>query len=460
MLDVVSPFDLTVIDSLPQHSQRDAQQMLEKARAVFNDRAQWLPPHERVSILRKLAILVENESEAFAQLIAKEGGKPLMDARLEVTRAIGGIELAANSLMHVMKGEEVPMGYSAASVGRQAHTHYEPSGVVLAISAFNHPLNLIVHQVTPAIAVGCPVIVKPASATPLCCKRFVELVHEAGLPEVWCQFCLCENEVSQKMAASDHISFLSFIGSEKVGWELKKNLAYSVHCALEHGGVAPVIVDKSADIEMAIPALTKGGFYHAGQVCVSVQRVFVHASILDDVVAQLKRAADALIVGDPCDETTEVGPLIHPKEVTRAHEWVEEAIEQGAELITGGKVLSETTYAPTILLRPPKEAKVSVSEMFAPVICVYSYDAIEDAVFHANNVDYAFQSAVFTEDVSVANYCSRNLEAVTVLINDHTAFRVDWMPFGGYRRSGYGLGGIESSMRDMMRTKLVITKYA
>lgn len=456
MLDVTSPFDGALVGSAPIHHAADAEKILQTALALYKDRDGWLEHHDRIDILKRLASLVENEAQDFALLIAKEGGKPLTDARIEVARAIDGIHLAIKELSHVMRGEEIPMGHTAASAGRTAFTHYEPIGVVIAISAFNHPLNLIIHQVVPAIAVGCPVIVKPASSTPLNCMRFVELVHQAGLPEGWCQLCVCDRHVAESLATDPRIAFLTFIGSSKVGWKLKSRLAPGVRCALEHGGVAPVIVDQSAHIDKVIPALLKGGFYHAGQVCVSVQRVYIHESIIESVAQRLVDGAKALSVGDATLEDTDIGPLIHPDEVERVDRWVKEAVEGGATLLTGGKKLSDTTYAPTILLNPTDEATISTQEVFGPVICLYSYSERLNAIERANSLDFAFQAAIFTQDLSVAHDTIKRLDASAVMVNDHTAFRVDWMPFAGRRHSGYGIGGIGYTMHDMIQFKMAV----
>lgn len=455
-LNVNSPFDGSLIETIQMQTATNVGTMLEKAAALFKNRDGWKEHHERIAILKKLALLVEEKVEDFAMLIAKEGGKPLIDARIEVTRAIDGIHLAAKELPHIMCGEEIPMGHTAASACRKAYTTYEPIGVVVAVSAFNHPLNLIIHQVVPAIAVGCPIIVKPALTTPLNCIRFVELVHRAGLPQDWCQVCVCDNDVAEILVTSEKINFFTFIGSAKVGWQLKSKLAPGVRCALEHGGAAPVIVDETADLNKTIPSLLKGGFYHAGQVCVSVQRVFVQISIIDDVAERLSVGASKLKVGDATKEDTEVGPLILPREVDRVDEWVQEAISEGAELLTGGKKLSNTTYAPTIILNPPINAKVSTKEIFGPVMCVYSYTDRKEAIERANSLNVAFQAAVYTSDLDVANDCIKRLDATAVMVNDHTAFRVDWMPFAGRRSSGYGIGGIGYTMHDMIQLKMAI----
>jgi acyl-CoA reductase-like NAD-dependent aldehyde dehydrogenase len=455
-LNVNSPFDGSLIKIVKMQTAEDAKTMLEKAALLFKKRDGWKEHYERIAILNKLAVLVKEEAEDFALLIAKEGGKPLRDARVEVTRAIDGIHLAAKDILHVMCGKEIPMGHTAASIRRKAYSTYEPIGVVVAISAFNHPLNLIIHQIIPAIAVGCPVIVKPASTTPLNCIRLVELVHEAGLQEDWCQICVCDNSVAEILVTSEKINFFSFIGSAKIGWQLKSRLAPGVRCALEHGGAAPVIVDKTADLNKTIPSLLKGGFYHAGQVCVSVQRVFVHSSIIDNVAKRLSDGASKLKVGNATEESTEVGPLILPREVDRVDDWVQEAVDRGAKLLTGGKKLGKTTYAPTIILNPPMETKVSTMEIFGPVMCLYPYTDRLKAIESANSLNVAFQAAVYTSDLNVANDCIKRLDATAVMVNDHTAFRVDWMPFAGRRSSGYGIGGIGYTMRDMVQLKMAI----
>lgn len=458
-LTVYSPFDGSELATIPMHNAADAEEMLDAAVAVFKDREHWLPHHERVDILNNLAQLVQHEAEDFAVLIAKEGGKPLVDARVEVARAIDGIRLAIKEMSHVMRGEEIPMGQTEASMNRSAFTTYEPIGVVLAVSAFNHPLNLIIHQVVPAIAVGCPVIVKPALNTPLNCLRLVALVHQAGLPKAWCQVCIADNAVAETLVTSEKINFFTFIGSAKVGWWLKSQLKPGVRCALEHGGVAPVIVDDSANMDSTITSLLKGGFYHAGQVCVSVQRVFVPMAIVEDFAKVLADQALQLNVGDPTLDSTEVGPLITPSQVERVHQWVNAAVTAGATLLTGGFKLSDTLYAPTVLLNPPSDSDVSTKEIFGPVVCVYAYEAIAEAIAQANSLDVAFQAAVYTEDLAVANACIEQLDATAVMVNDHTAFRVDWMPFAGRRASGYGIGGIGYTMRDMLQMKMAVFNH-
>jgi acyl-CoA reductase-like NAD-dependent aldehyde dehydrogenase len=457
VIEVVNPYSLESIGSVETSTWDDIEPMLETAHGLYRNRTKWLPTYQRIEILNKAAGLMLDRFDDLAYLIADEGGKPLVDARIEVTRAIDGMGLCVQEIGH-NSGREIPMDLTKAGAGRVAFTSREPIGVVIAASAFNHPLNLIVHQVGPAVATGCPVIVKPAGDTPLSCKAFVDILYEAGLPEDWCRFVACDNETAEKMITDQRVAFLSFIGSARVGWMLRSKLAPGARCALEHGGVAPVIIDETADIDAMIPMLAKGGFYHSGQVCVSVQRVFAPASIAASIAAKLADTASKLKVGNATDETVDCGPLIRPTEVDRVEEWVNEAVAAGAKLITGGKRLGKTTYAPTVLLDPPADVRVSTTEVFGPVVCVYSYVSIDDAVAVANSLPFAFQASVFTKNLDVAMNAIRALDATAVMVNDHTAFRVDWMPFAGRRQSGYNTGGIGYTMHDMTQDKMAVIR--
>ncbi|MEM9328374.1 MAG: aldehyde dehydrogenase family protein, partial [Bacteroidota bacterium] len=345
-----------------------------------------------------------------------------------------------------------------ASTQRMAFTIKEPIGVAVAVSAFNHPLNLIVHQTVPAIAVGAPVIVKPALTTPRSCIAFVNLLKEAGLPDGWCEYLLTSTEDSEKLVTDDRINFFSFIGSAKVGWYLRSKLSPGTRCALEHGGAAPAVIDRTAKVDDIITPLMKGGFYHSGQVCVSVQRVFAHEEIVDALVQRMIEQVEKLRMGDPKEEEVDCGPLILPREVDRVEQWVSEAVDEGAQLLIGGKRMNESFYEPTLLLNPSPRSKVSREEIFGPVVCIYTYTDLDKAIQQANDLPYAFQASIFTNDLEVALSTSKGLNAAAVMINDHTAFRVDWMPFGGRDHSGLGMGGIKYSMEDMSREKMLVFK--
>jgi acetolactate synthase-1/2/3 large subunit len=456
---VKSPFDRSDLSSVAMADAAQVEAALAKARALFDNRDGWLPPHKRIAILERLAVLMEEHKQELIDTAVSEGGKPYVDTVVEVDRAIQGVKLGIQAI-HQLHGEQVPMGLTAASTNRLATTFVEPIGVVVSLSAFNHPLNLAVHQIVPAIAAGCPVIFKPAANTPMSGFRLAELLTEAGLPDGWCQALLCSNELGEKLVTDKRVAYLSFIGSARVGWYLRSRLAPGTRCALEHGGVAPVIIDASADMAEVVPSIVKGGFYHAGQVCVSVQRVYVPTASLDAFSTALAAKASALKVGDPRLKETDVGPLIRPGEVDRVAEWVDEAVKAGAKLACGGKKLSDTCYAPTVLVNPPANVRISTEEVFGPVVCVYSYDDVDEAISRANSTAYAFQAAVFSKDLDRAMYAVQRLNATAVMVNDHTAFRVDWMPFGGRDASGIGMGGISHSATEMSRIKLMVLKSA
>jgi len=457
MLKVYSPYDQSLIAEYPLMNLDKIEEVLDTAHTLFLDQSNWLKPHERIAILKNCATIMSGRIDELTKTAAQEGGKPLTDSKIEVLRAINGVEIAAEQIAE-LKGGQIPMGLTPASEGRIAFTSREPIGVVASVSAFNHPLNLIVHQTITAIAAGCPVIIKPAPTTPMSCLALVDILKEAGLPEGWCQAVICENDVAEKLITDERVNYFSFIGSAKVGWYLSSKLSPGTRYALEHGGAAPVIVEQDADLNEMLPSLAKGGFYHAGQVCVSVQRVFFHESICKKVANGLADLAKKLKVGDPLKNETEVGPLILPREVDRVEEWVNEAIDEGAEVLCGGKRISDTCFEPTVLLNPPLNVRVSTSEIFGPVVCVYSYKDRQAAIDIANSLPYAFQASVFTKNIDVALDAVKQLNATAVMVNDHTAFRVDWMPFGGRDSSGIGMGGIQYSMHEMTREKLMVIK--
>ncbi len=456
-IEVTSPFDGRVVGTVPFSSIEEVESAIELASSTFLDHTKALPKYKRIEILEKVMEIMSSQIEELTLLCASEGGKPYIDSKVEIQRAINGVKLAIEHL-GAFEGKEVAMGHTVSSANRIAYTFKEPIGVVAAVSAFNHPFNLAIHQVIPAIAVGCSVIIKPATQTPMSAIRLVEILKEAGLPNGWAQAVVCGREAGELLATSPKVNFLTFIGSGSVGWYLNSKVANGTRVALEHGGVAPVVVEPDADIAELIPSIGKGGFYHAGQVCVSVQRVFVHESICEEVATKLAAYASKLVVGDQLDPKTEVGPLINHNEVNRVEEWVNEAVTKGGKILTGGKRISASCFEPTVILNPADDALVSTKEVFGPVVCVYSYSNIDEAIAKANSLEVSFQAAVFTKNLDTALKCVKRLNGTTVMVNDHTAFRVDWMPFGGAKASGLGMGGIHHSMDEMSNEKMMVIK--
>ncbi len=455
MLAIRSPYSGETLEEIPLKSAPEALERLARAKDLAGKPA--LPAHRRVQILRGASAKVRERSEELAFLIAREGGKPLTDARVEVTRAASGLEYLAGEVER-LAGVEVPMGATQATEGRLAFTTLEPIGVVLAVSAFNHPLNLIVHQAGPAIAAGCPVLVKPALETPLSCRALLDIFREVGLPEGYAELVVCDNAAAEALVSDARVAFLSFIGSAAVGWKLRRLIAPGTHISLEHGGAAPVVIDASADLESAAKLVTKGGYYHAGQVCVSVQRVMVHEKVHGAFREILRQKVAALKVSDPSLPETEVGPLIRAREVDRVEAWVNEAVAGGATLLTGGQRLEHQSYAATLLDAPRADAKVLNEEVFGPVVSLLPVASLDAAVHEANRSRWAFQAAVFSNSLDNAMKVARGLDAAAVMINDHTAFRADWMPFGGRHESGLGTGGLGYAVRDLCTQKLIVMK--
>lgn len=457
-IDVISPSTGEVVAQVATSHQEHIEYALSTAKKQYDDRENWLSLSQRITILEKLAEIMASRADELAKTIAMEGGKPLADAQVEAARAINGIKKCIESISSDA-GKVIPMGMTTSSSQRVAFTQKEPIGVVLAISAFNHPLNLVVHQVGAAISAGCPCIVKPSQNTPLSCLNFYEMFLEAGLPSDFLQVIIPRTTELSSLAVRSHdIQFLSFIGSARVGWMLRQQVQAGVRCALEHGGVAPGIVTANADIDATVTSIAKGGYYHAGQVCVSMQRVFVEKSIAAEVSEKLLKVVSELVVGNAADIKTEVGPLIVPNEVNRVESWVDEAVAEGATLLCGGKRIDDNFYAPTLLLNPAQTSKVSQMEIFGPVVCLYTYDNIDSAIAQANSLDVAFQASVFSENINECMYVYKRIQASAVMINDHSAFREDGMPFAGLKHSGLAVGGIHDTIHDMQIEKLMVIK--
>lgn len=456
---VINPYDHSIIGELALDSETVALKKLARAHRLFANSKNWLSKPKRRDVLENLKKLLTDKREKIIATAISEGGKPFKDSVIEFDRGLYGIDVAISELFN-FKGEVVNMELNVASMHRHAYTIKEPRGVVLAISAFNHPFNLIIHQVIPCIATSCPVLIKPSLKTPLTCRLVVDALYEAGLDQEWCQYLPIENDITERLVGDEQVAFLSFIGSARVGWHLRSKLAAGAHCALEHGGVAPVIIDRDCDLKPIIPKLLKSSFYHAGQVCVSTQRIFVHEDVAWAFLTKFSEAAQLLHVGDPQQPDTDVGPLISKSELNRVDQWVQASVKNGARLISGGERVGKSCYNPTIVFNPKPECLLSTEEVFGPVVAVYSYKNIDEAIERANDTKYCFQAAIFTKNIDVAFLAATRLFGRTILINDHSAFRVDWMPFGGHRRSGLGVSGIGYSMKDLSIDKLLVFNFS
>ncbi len=449
-LEVFSPFTGKIVGKIKTSH-------WEEIDAWLNLKREAIPPFERIEILERLYSLMETKRADYIDTAIAEGGKPRQDTEVEFARALDGIKIAISTLRN-FSGQQIPMGLTKASLNRLAFTTREPSGIVFAISAFNHPINLIIHQVIPALAVGCPVLVRPASKTPLSCFKLIDHLYQVGLPDSFAKAIACDYVTTERVVADRRLGFFSFIGSSTVGWKLRKLLAPGVNSAFEHGGAAPVIVASDADLEKSVSAIVKGGFYHAGQVCVSVQRVFVDERIVSDFNGSLVGQVKKLVVGDPTDSKTDVGPLIGKNEISRIKDFINDAVKFGGEILTDNAELPGNCMTPIVIFNPGEKALISQKEIFGPVVAVYSFNDIDLAIKSANETEYVFQSSIMTKNLETALMAYRKLKATTVLVNDHTAFRTDWMPFSGRSESGQGVGGIPFSMREMSFEKQIIIK--
>ena len=401
MLEVRAPWDQKIIQKIKYQKANDIEKILELASKNSLKKGADFSLIKRIEVLESFYKTVSSNITKLANLASSEGGKPLKDSIIEIQRGAEGVKNAIE-IIKSESGDVIPMNINKASEKRIAFTQKEPIGVVLAISAFNHPFNLIIHQIIPAIAAGCPVIIKPSEDTPLSCLKIIEILYESGLPKDKCYFVMPESlDLASKLVSDDRVDFLSFIGSAKVGWMLRSKLSPGTRCALEHGGMAPSFVSQSADLEMSSKLLIRGGFYHSGQVCVSVQRIFLHKKIFNDFLKIFVEELKKFKVGDPLHNETDVGPLIRPSEVDRVESWVDEAVNNGAELISGGRKISDTVYDKTILVNPKKDDKISKKEVFGPVVCIYTYENISEAIEQANLTEVSFQASIFSNEVFI-----------------------------------------------------------
>ncbi len=456
--EVRSPNDGQLVANTQQATETDVSHLLRETQGAQKSMAK-LRPYERAHILRTVAQKLREREGEFSFMIASEGGKPLKDALVEARRAAATLELCAEETLR-LGGDVIPMERTAAGKDHIAFTLRDPIGPVLAISAFNHPLNLIAHQVGCAIGAGCAVVLKPAPATPVCAEKLRELFLDAGLAPEVLRVINTDIPLIQKLAAAPVFGHVSFIGSARVGWELRQLIAPGTRLSLEHGGHAPAIVRGDADLEQAVAALVKGAFYHAGQVCISTQAIFVHDSVKLPFLELFKRATESLIVGSALNMETDVGPLIRPGEVVRLRSWIDDAIAAGAVLVTGNTVSGTQGQflAPTLLRDVPRGVRLMSDEAFGPVVCVNGYADEDELLEWINSSEYVFEAALFTRDLNRALQIARDISTMTFVINNHTAFRVDQMPFGGHKKSGLGMGGVRYAMEEMTRLKQIIIK--
>jgi glyceraldehyde-3-phosphate dehydrogenase (NADP+) len=413
-----------------------------------------LPAHERAAILMSVSAALNARRDEVARTLAGEVGKALRDATAEVERASMTFHVAAEEARR-LGGEVVPMDLAPHGTGRLAFTRRLPVGPVAAISPFNFPLNLSAHKIAPAIAAGNPVVLKPATKTPLAATYLAEMLLAAGLPAGAISVLPMPRNVGDRLVTDPRFKVLTFTGSSPVGWDMK-NRAGRKKVILELGGNAGVIVDESADQPFAAKRIAAGGFALAGQSCISVQRVYVHERIIDGFSSQLLALVNALKVGDPLDPGTDVGPMIDEGEAVRVDAWVREAVAAGARILTGGRRLGGALYAPTVLTDVPAEAKVCAAEVFAPLVGIYPFARFEDALREVNRSAFGLQAGVFTSNLEHTLRAFDELEVGGVIVNDVPTWRTDQMPYGGVKDSVLGREGPRYAIEEMTEPKLLV----
>jgi acyl-CoA reductase-like NAD-dependent aldehyde dehydrogenase len=450
---VKAPYDETLIGRVPKG---DAA-LVEKATSAAADAFAkgGFPAHERAAFLDRAAELVRQREDDLTMTIAAEAGKPVKTARVEAQRCVGTLRFSAVAA-RTLTGHTVPMEAGAAGEGKLGMVIRVPYGVVGAISPFNFPLNLVAHKLGPAIAAGNAIVLKPAGQTPISSIKLAEVFYDAGLPENWLQIvCGSGSEVGNAIVEEDRIRAITFTGSAPVGWGIRSKAPHK-KCNLELGSNAPLIVNEDGDWETAADKAQLHAFSHAGQSCISVQRILLHESIADKFTERFVKNVESLVTGDPMDENTDVGPVISRGDRDRVKEWIDEAAAKGGEILTGGELVDEDRcIAPTVIKNEPKECHTWKDEIFGPVATIHTFKTFDEAMEMANDSRYGLQAGVFTRDVGNAKKAGETLEFGGVLINEVPTFRTDQMPYGGVKDSGNTREGPDYAVRELTEERLV-----
>jgi acyl-CoA reductase-like NAD-dependent aldehyde dehydrogenase len=453
--EVRSPYDGAVVAEIGVPTDADVEEATATAAATFEE-SRRLPVHARADALDHISARLKETIQENARLIAQEGGKPLKWATVEATRAVSTFRWASEVIRHG-DDELMRLDTEAALGSRVGILRRFAFGPVLGITPFNFPLNLVAHKVAPALAVGAPIVVKPASATPVGALRLAEIFMETDLPKGMYQVLPVRSSVADRMARDERFKKISFTGSSDIGWYLK-GLDPKKRVTLELGGNAGVIVHGDADLDLAAQRIAFGGYYQAGQSCISVQRVLVQSEVYEDFANRLVKQVESLKVGDPMDPTVDVGPVIERKEVDRIDAWVKEAVSQGATVLTGGEG-DGPFYTPTLIADVNPEMKVCREEIFGPVVTISPYQTFEEALAIVNDSRFGLQAGVFTNDINRAFEAHRTIEVGGVIVNDVSAFRADQMPYGGSKDSGFGREGLRFAMEEMTEPRIMVLSH-
>jgi acyl-CoA reductase-like NAD-dependent aldehyde dehydrogenase len=452
VVEIHAPYDGSVIGQVHQGTRSDAELAIASAVKAFGT-TRRLPAFERQRVLRRVSQNIAERKDEFSRTLAQEAGKPIKAARTEVERAIFTFNVAAEESTRIY-GEYLPLDWQEYTVGRWGIVRRFPLGPIAGITPFNFPLNLVAHKVAPAIAAGCPLVLKPAPQTPLSSLLLAEAVQQAGWPDGGLNVIPLSNEDARLLVTDERIKLISFTGSAPVGWSIKRD-AGKKKVVLELGGNAAVIVHDDADLPFAADRCVAGGFSYAGQTCISVQRILVERSVYGKFLDLLLAGVRKLRTGDPLEETTDLGPLIRESDTIRAADWIQEAVRGGARLLCGGQRRG-SMLEPTVLTGTRSDMKVNCQEVFAPVVTVEPYDSFDTALRQVNSSAYGLQAGIFTRDAKLLFNAYEELEVGGVIAGDVPSFRIDHMPYGGIKDSGSGREGLRYAIEEMTEPKLLV----
>ena len=449
---VKNPFSNEILAEIYLAGKAELEEAIIMAQKV-EDELKYLPSHKKYSILMDIAQKMKEQRNLLAKTLCIEAAKPIKYAYSEVARAIQTFIVAAEESKR-LPSEYIQIDWTPAGNGKEGIVRYFPIGLVAGISPFNFPLNLTVHKIAPAIAAGCPIILKPARSTPLSALLLAKIIDSTELPKGALSVLPMDRESGNQLVTDERFALLTFTGSHQVGWNMK-NQAGKKRVVLELGGNAGVIITETADLDKAIPKCVSGAFAYSGQVCIHTQRIYVHESIYNEFITRFIMQTSNLKHGDPLDASTDISSMIDEENAIRIEQWVNEAVKGDAKLICGGN-RDGAYYNPTVITNTKKEMKVCSQEVFGPVVVIESYNSLNEAVSLINSSEYGLQAGIFTNKLDEQNYAFNEIKAGGVIINDVPTFRVDHMPYGGIKNSGFGREGVKYAMLDMLEPKLMV----
>ncbi|MGD8540527.1 MAG: aldehyde dehydrogenase family protein [Candidatus Aminicenantes bacterium] len=449
--EIKSPYDASGVAKVHFAGKAQVEEAVGAAHEAF-EVTKKMPSHARADALEFISREIENRGEELAVSIAKSAGKAIKSARVEAARAVNTFKIAAEEAKRI-DGEIIPLDLSPQTVKRWGLIRRFPIGVIAGITPFNFPLNLVAHKVAPAMATGNTIVLRPASQVSVTSMILADIIKDSGYPAGGFNAVPCGYKAADVLVEDDRVKKITFTGSPEIGWELKRR-ANKKRVTLELGGNAAVVIEPDANLEFALPRVLLGAYAYSGQVCISIQRIFLHAKIYDKFMADFVEATKKLKMGDPLDEKTDVGPMINMGAAEQIEEWMNEAVANGARIVCGGG-RDGAMVEPTILEKVRPELRISWLEAFAPIVVVYPYEDFEEALQGVNNSIYGLQAGVFTSDINKAFQAYEALDVGGVIVNDIPTFRIDHMPYGGIKESGFGREGLKYAIEEMTEMKLM-----